>query len=225
MAPRGAYLADRAAALSGVPRSTVHDWARKDVLVPSISAERTKLWSYGDLMGLRLVYWLRHSKKLDDGSTIPASPMTDVREALERLRGVEREFWTVQSAPVVAVDRAGGIIFDPTGEPIDLVGQAMFGDHESLNLVLPFQTAEGTKGPDLICPRPSLRIIPGKLGGEPHIARSRVETRALAALARRGMGSSNIIQLYPNVPEVAVREAIDLEKQLADNLHPPAAAA
>lgn len=34
----GAYTADRAAALSGVPKSTIHWWARHDVLVPSVSA-------------------------------------------------------------------------------------------------------------------------------------------------------------------------------------------
>lgn len=31
----GAYTADRTAALSGVPRSTVHYWARSGYLVPS----------------------------------------------------------------------------------------------------------------------------------------------------------------------------------------------
>ena len=56
----GCYDARRTAALSGVPRSTVYDWARKGVVVPSISSEREKLWSYADLMALRIVSWLRH---------------------------------------------------------------------------------------------------------------------------------------------------------------------
>jgi hypothetical protein len=51
----GCYDARRAAALSGVPRSTVYDWARRDIVVPSISPEREKLWSYADLMALRIV--------------------------------------------------------------------------------------------------------------------------------------------------------------------------
>jgi DNA-binding transcriptional MerR regulator len=41
----GAYAADRAAALSGVPQSTIHWWARNEILIPSVSAERVKLWS------------------------------------------------------------------------------------------------------------------------------------------------------------------------------------
>jgi uncharacterized protein (DUF433 family) len=56
------------------------------------------------------------------------------------------------------------------------------------------------------------------------LTRSRVETRALAALARRGMGASNIIQLYPSLDEKAVIDAIDLEEQLERNLHPRVAA-
>ena len=62
MESRGAYTAERAAALSGVPKSTVHYWARQDILIPSVSAERVKLWSYGDLMALRTIYWLRQTK-------------------------------------------------------------------------------------------------------------------------------------------------------------------
>ncbi|HZO49924.1 MAG TPA: MerR family transcriptional regulator [Gaiellaceae bacterium] len=53
---RGAYTADRASALSGVPKSTLHYWARIEILVPRISPERIKLWSYPDLMALRTIY-------------------------------------------------------------------------------------------------------------------------------------------------------------------------
>ena len=45
MDPRGAYPADRAVALSGVPKSTVHYWARHEILVPRVARERIKLWS------------------------------------------------------------------------------------------------------------------------------------------------------------------------------------
>lgn len=62
----GCYQAPRAAALSGVPRSTVYDWAVKGIVVPSISPEREKLWSYADLMALRIVSWLRHPNALDE---------------------------------------------------------------------------------------------------------------------------------------------------------------
>jgi uncharacterized protein (DUF433 family) len=225
MRPRGSYQADRAASLSGVPRSTIHDWARKGVLVPSISAERTKLWSYADLMGLRLVYWLRHPK-VAPGSDVPAAPMSAVRSALDDLRGIEPDLWRSEGPPTVAVDRAGRIILDPSGAPHHPTGQTLVGrDDEVIDLLVPFATPEGTRGPDLVEPRPHLRIIPGKLGGEPHVVRSRVETRALAALARRGMDTANIVQLYPALEEAAIAEAIDLERQLERNLGALVAAA
>ena len=80
----GCYDAPRAAALSGVPRSTVYDWAVKGIVVPSISQEREKLWSYADLMALRIVSWLRRPMALDDERR-PASAMREVRQALAKL--------------------------------------------------------------------------------------------------------------------------------------------
>lgn len=41
----GCYDARRAATLSGVPASTVYYWAREDVVVPTVSPARQKLWS------------------------------------------------------------------------------------------------------------------------------------------------------------------------------------
>jgi DNA-binding transcriptional MerR regulator len=38
--PVGAYSADRASALSGVPKSTIHYWSRHELLEPSVSSER-----------------------------------------------------------------------------------------------------------------------------------------------------------------------------------------
>lgn len=217
MLERGAYPAGRAAALSGVPWSTVHEWARKDLVVPSISTERTRLWSYADLMGLRLVYWLRHPKPTATGQ-VRGVAMPEVRLALAALREMEQNLWAPGAKPVVAVDRSGKVVLDPSGNPEELSGQGLIANPELLNLVLPFESEHGIRGPDLIEPRPTLRIVPGKLGGEPHVARSRVETRALAALARRGMGSSNIVRLYPALGEAAVADAIDLENQLARNI-------
>ena len=58
----GCYDARRAAALSRVPISTVYYWARRGVVIPTVSPNKQKLWSYADLMALRIVYWLRHPK-------------------------------------------------------------------------------------------------------------------------------------------------------------------
>jgi len=212
---RGAYPADRAAALSGVPRSTVHYWARRGILIPSVSARRVKLWSYADLMALRTIQWLRHPKEGGRGGEVPASSMPAVRKALEALADLNLDLWTEDTGHGVAVDRSGAIFLLPDDGPQTAEGQRAL-DAELLDLTAPFE-ADGSAGPDLRLPRPRLRIVPGKLGGAPHIHHTRLETEALAALRDRGMGRDKIASLYPSVEPEAIDEALDLEQQLSRN--------
>ncbi len=185
--------------------------------------QKVKLWSWADLMRLRIVYWLRHPKAVSDGE-VPAASMTTVRLALSRLAELEQDLWRAEAGPSIGVDRAGRVVLDPRRAPEHLGGQTIV-DAEVLDVLEPFTTREGTRGPNLVEPRPLLRIVPGKLGGEPHIVRSRVETQALAALARRGMTTENIVQLYPTLEKAAIRDAISLETQLSANLPERRAAA
>jgi len=217
MAPLGTYQANRAAALSGVPKSSVHYWACEGVLIPSISAERVKLWSYADLLGLRTIYWLRQEKRSPEGHTVPKTPMSRVREALAELREVAQRL-ACEEPLGVAVDRAGRIVMLEEGEATQAPGGQGLLDGELLDLTGPFATEAGLLGPDLRCPRPHLRILPGKLGGSPHLEGTRLATEALGALADRGLPEAKIYRLYPTVKRVGVDEALDLERQLAGNL-------
>jgi len=74
----------------------------------------------------------------------------------------------------------------------------------------------------LVTPRPHLRIIPGKLSGEPHVAHTRVATRSLAALRRDGLSVENISSLYPDLSNAAIGESWELEEQLEANVLPAA---
>jgi uncharacterized protein (DUF433 family) len=215
-AGRGAYTADRAAALSGVPRSTVHYWARKDILVPSVSPSRVRLWSYTDLMGLRTISWLRHRKVSTAGWDVPATTMPAVRRALATLADLDVDLWTEDGGPSVRVDPHGEIFILTDWGPEKLDGDRPL-DPDMLNLIEPFQI-RAARGPDLQRPRPNLRIVPGKLSGSPHIVHSRIETLAVAALADRGYDSEKIARLYPQVVPIALVEAVDLERQLLANL-------
>jgi uncharacterized protein (DUF433 family) len=219
---KGAYTADRAAALAGVPVSTVRYWAKKEILEPSVSQRRVMLWGYPDLMGLRMIYWLRQVKELGDGRSVPRSSMPAVRKALAQLRELDLDLWSRDSGFSVAADRAGNLHVDANGSHEAANRQRLL-DRNMVDLVRPFDTPEHTRGPDLHRPRPQLRIVPGKLGGEPHIKRTRLETQALAALARRGLQREKIYRLYPIAPGDAIDEAIDLEKQLRSNLAAAAA--
>lgn len=216
---RGVYTADRAAGLSGVPKSTVHYWARKEILIPSVSAERVKLWSYADLMGLRTIYWMRQPKRASDGRDVPRTAMSAVLRALSELRDLDLNLWTENGAPRVAVDRGGHVwLRTEPGAVQGLDGQQPL-NAEWLDLIEPFSTWEGTRGPNLQAPKPHLRIVPGKLSGSPHIVSTRIETIAISALCDRGLDHEKIHQLYPVVAPVAIAEAIDLERQLRANLN------
>lgn len=211
----GCYEAARAAALAGVPLSTVYDWARKDIVVPSISEEKPKLWSYADLMALRIVYWLRHPK--DSGEAeIPATTMRQVRRALHELREIGADLWTADerghTTPVL-VDRRGRIHIDHDAVTTTLKGQGLL-SADYIDPLGPFDI-EHDWGPDLRRPKPHLRIVPGKLSGEPHLAHSRLTTQTVAALADRGYSAERIHRLYPNEDLGALSEAVELERQLA----------
>ena len=223
---RGAYPADRAAALAGVPMSTVHWWARHDILVPSISAEKVKLWSYADLMGLRIIYWLRQTKEDRDGRAVPRTRMPAVRLALRQLAELDLGLWSEDSGPAVRVDRGGNLVLSSAPDAEILGRQRVLGvgSDDLLSVTDPFVSTEGSRGPDLLRPRPQLRIVPGKLGGSPHVVHTRLESQAVAALAISGLAEAKIYRLYPQIAPDAIEDALDLERQLAQNLRPAIAA-
>lgn len=227
MVQRGAYAADRAAALSGVPLSTVHWWARHDVLVPSISAQRVKLWSYPDLMGLRIIYWLRQVKEAPDGAAVPRTTMPAVRRALAQLAELDLGLWSEERGPAVRVDRGGNVqvLSQPNPEARNRQRALDVACEDLLDVIEPFSVADGSRGPDLVRPRPLLRIVPGKLGGSPHVVHTRLESQAVGALAAGGLPEAKIYRLYPDIEPRAIDDALDLERQLEQNLRPTLAAA
>lgn len=178
------------------------------------------LWSYADLMGLRVIYWLRQRKVTKLGVEVPRTSMPAVRRALKDLRALDLSIWD-RGRPALLVDANGQVHVKAEAGVHNLDRQVVSDD--LLDLIAPFTTAEGTHGPDLATPRTELRIIPGKLSGSPHVAHTRLETRALAALARDGFDVARIQQLYPYVSTGQIDQALDLERQLDDNLHKRAA--
>lgn len=209
----GAYTAERAAALSGVPRRTVHHWAKSRVVVPTVSAERIKLWSYSDLFALRIVYWLRSQKTSEAGHVIPGTAMGQVRKALAALRDHDLDLLHEGESTLV-VDAGGRVLLRPPNAPVrDAAGQIVAAD--VLDLVAPFDTRERTRGVDLVRPSEFVRIVPRKLSGAPHVVGTRIATEALDALAKRGFDAQRIVKLYPDLTTAQVRDALDVEQRLA----------
>ncbi len=106
--------------------------------------------------------------------------------------------WGEDGVPLVAVDRSGGIVIEYDGRAQRPEGQSIL-DADMLDLLAPFASREGLRGPDLSVPRPRLRIVPGKLGGSPHVAHTRLESQALGALAEGGLAQEKIYRLYPDI--------------------------
>jgi uncharacterized protein (DUF433 family) len=204
----GCYDAGRAAALAGVPASLLTGPARRRVVVPSVSRERERLWSWTDLVALRLA-WVRIALGTD-----PGDPAAEVAGAvgeidLEAAAGEGKARGGLIPIRRLATDESGVLLAskDEDGEPghVDLFGVFQAADEDETTV----------RGPDLLRPRPHLRIVPGKLGGEPHVAGSRLPTRSIAALAGRGLGPAEISTLFLDQTRAAIAEAIDLERQLA----------
>jgi uncharacterized protein (DUF433 family) len=164
-------------------------------------------------MALRMVSWLRHPKPTDAGE-LPASPMPKVRQALQLLDELELNPWdpaAPDSSPLL-VDGAGDLYIRAGGDILDLRRQPTLLPEEVLELTAPFNS-DGGHGPDLMRPRPHLRIVPARVSGEPHIEHSRLTSQTVGALAVRGYTARQIAAMYEE-PELAISEAIDLERQL-----------
>jgi DNA-binding transcriptional MerR regulator/uncharacterized protein (DUF433 family) len=200
---RGVYDARRAAALSGIPWRTLHYWAQTGFYLPSVSPEpNVRLWSWLDLLALRTIDWLRKEK-----DSLPRTSIRKIRDALEQLNyhGISREYLH----QFVVVSRGGDIFFDLPAMLVRADSGGQTGLTDVLQPIKPYRT-----GPDLIKPRPLLRIIPGKLVGEPHVVDTRISSTAIYALYRDGYELEHIQQMYAIRLRSALTEAIDLEQSL-----------
>jgi uncharacterized protein (DUF433 family) len=201
---RGIYHARRAAALSGIPVRTLHHWAHTGTFRPSVSPDpRDYLWSWGDLLALRAIDWLRQRKE-----TLPHASLNAIRAALVEL---EKDGLPRHKLRELAIAADGALFFhEPDGPTI----RADASRQEAMSGALSLVSAYNGRGPDLLQPRPLLRILPGKLHGEPHIVHTRIPTAALFELHREGYTSEQIQRMYPDVSIEALNQAIELEQAL-----------
>ncbi|MFY9822799.1 MAG: DUF433 domain-containing protein [Thermoanaerobaculia bacterium] len=211
----GAYSAERAAALSGVPKSTIHYWARRDLIVPSV-AQKPRIWSFTDLLALRTVYWLRQPKTALD-LQVPPTSMPKVRRALKELRALTLDLFE-HERPIIRVSLSGDVVIAAGILPLQKSDGQYLLEPGIVDLLAPFDGLQGTRGPDLSRPRPTLRILPRKISGAPHVEDTRLPTQSLFALASRGYEIETLAKIYPFVSIEALRDSIELEKQLQQNL-------
>jgi uncharacterized protein (DUF433 family) len=157
-------------------------------------------------MGLRIIYWLRQIKEAPDGAAVPRTTMPSVRRALAQLAELDLRLWSGETGPSVRVDRRGNVhvLAKPTSEAPHRQRALEGAADDLLDVIEPFRAADGSRGRDLV--RPLLRIVPGKLGGSPHVVHTRLESQAVGALAASGLAQAKIYRLYPDGEVRAIDE-------------------
>lgn len=204
--PRGFYDAKRASQLSGVPQSTINQWAQSELLEPDWNALSPRGWSYRDLLYLRLFAWLRKRGMKTSGASRRVRVIRDVL-AVERIDPTARSDGQHAFLSDETLDRfSGQLAFD---------GMTMF--LSIFEIAQPIQKVSRSAmwGPGLVYPSTHTHISPWVLSGEPCVVRSRIPTSALFALRHeRHLPAEKILLLYPQVKIEAIRDAVDLEEKL-----------
>jgi uncharacterized protein (DUF433 family) len=206
--PRGRYEATRASQLSGVPRSTIYDWAREKVLRPDYVAARPMTWSYRDLVLLRLTVWLRAQGMARD---LVTKRVAEVRRLLSE--------GDLRAARV----RADAQHVFLHGDDVDLSGQSVLAG--LLPFIDEFRLVEGAAaieelrgrvgGPNLVRPSARTRISAWVMAGDPCIRDTRLPTASLWGLHEaRGLSVLAITRLYPGIEADDVEDALELEARL-----------
>lgn len=204
--PRGRYAAERAAQLSAVPSRTLHDWATSGILVPDWMRASPRGWSYRDILYVRLLAWLR-SKGME--RTLASQRVLEIRGlmATAQIQPHLRSDGTVMLLDDESVDRfSGQQVFDGLSELLDV-----------FTMTEPIEGVSRAElwGPSLVRPSRLTYISPWVLNGEPCVAASRVPTAAIYALrTERSLDTAHIHALYPELPEEAIEDAIELESRL-----------
>lgn len=220
--PRGRYLSDRAAQLSGVPRSTLYDWRRENVYCPDFDVASPATWSYRDLVFLRLLAWLR---QLGMPRPVAASGVAEVKILIAQGVGVRRI--AADSRTLVLDDEGATKVGHQNLLPFDNL-ISLFRSFDLLEPIEELRRPGHSRlwAPDLVSPSEHTFISPWILAGDPCVQRTRIPTLAIHALRNeRGLSSGEIVELYPGLTQSAAEDACRLEQRLRGfDLPSPAAA-
>lgn len=211
--PRGRYSVHRASQLSGVPSSTVYNWRRNSILEPDYPGANPALWSYRDLVLLRLLAWLRQGGM---PRPLAAEKVSSVRSQLSAGKDI-RKIHASQSEVILSgpdddnVDDDRGNLL-PSSDFYDLL--AKFDLHEPVDELR--NSANGPVwAPNLVTPSDHSMISPFVLAGDPCVEHSRIPTAAIYALhTERQLPVAAIVDLYPGITEASVEDVVQLEGRL-----------
>lgn len=204
--PRGRYPAERAAQLSGIPRSTLYDWQRAGVYVPDFAGGTPMAWSYRDLVFVRVLAWLRNEVR------------TPRPVAASRVIALKRHITAGKTVTVLHADRDTLAVDGDVSTPLDGSSRLFTDMLQSFDLtaaVEDFGQHAKLWGPNLITPSRHTYISPWVLGGDPCVERTRIQSSSIYTLStERGLEMADIVSLYPGLDESAAQDAYELESRL-----------
>ncbi|MDX2520607.1 MULTISPECIES: DUF433 domain-containing protein [Streptomyces] len=194
------YEPKLAAALTGATLRQLAHWrnpaaAKGALLIPEVSAERPILYSFRDLIALRLCVQMRKETSLHK-----------IRDAVRSLRVNLGEREHLSTYRLVA-DGHHIYLVEPA-QATDLLHGGNGVIHQVVDALKPFYRG-GRHIPDLYQPRDHLRVDEDVRGGEPVIDGTRIPAADVAALVRDGIAPERIVDFYPGVSAAAARDALD----------------
>jgi len=207
---RGEYLHNRASQLSGIPGSTLYEWARNRVYVPDFANDGPMAWSYRDLVYLRLLAWLRQVGM-------------DRSVASAQVTRLKLEFSSGEVAWRLFADRNHLIADDERTSRTNGQNILPFEDLSDLfrnfNIEEPIRelrsNPKGVWGPDLVTPSEFTTIVPSVMAGDPCVVETRIPTATIFALRiERGLSSEQVVELYPDLSIASANDAYSLEVKL-----------
>ncbi|GGP48230.1 DUF433 domain-containing protein [Saccharothrix coeruleofusca] len=197
------FPADVASVLSGASMGQLRHWRNTGLVVPGV-ADDPALYSYQDVVALRIVMWLRTE-----------STLQRVRKAFANLRAYR--FTDHPASYRFGTDGDTIAVRDDDERWTDLVrkpGQThMFTLAEVFQ---PFTTRNGREVVDFTRPRGHLRVDANLLGGWPAIEGTRIGFDTVAALVEDGsLTAEDVHHYYPSVPVEAVPDAVSFADSVA----------
>jgi hypothetical protein len=99
------------------------------------------------------------SKTDEHGHRVPKTAMPMVRRALAELQDLDLDMWTEDSTPNVGADRSATTVLEPGSDARRLEEQRLI-DADVFEVLRPFDLGVARPGPDLVKPRPRVRIVP-----------------------------------------------------------------
>ncbi len=206
-----AYPSPVTAALTGASVRQLSYWrhahkGRAPLFVPELASGRRVLYSYRDVVALRMFVYLREETSLQRirrGVAWLQATRPDTHLSTHRLKTGPRGKTIVWISPE-------GDFFDVVEHPgqqgIPVVMEAVFSR---------FVTRTGRPVPELATPTPGVEVDPQIRGGYPVVAGTRIPYHVVAGLKADGVDAADIAKLYPGVRPEGVDGAVEFAELVA----------